>query len=360
MQLLPLIHTLFSIREIPTGGGNQFLRALHNELRSRGWYAEDPKDANVFLYNSFQYIPDVLAIKRGYPERIFVHRIDGPIRLYNNPNDYRDRVTNSANEILADGTIFQSKWSRRENYRLGLKPKHYQAVIPNAPDPIIFHKNRKVPFSKGQKIRLIATSWSLNWKKGFKTYQWLDEHLDFGRFEMTFIGKSPISFKNVRHLSPLASHELADEFRSHDICIFASEYEACSNTILEALACGLPTIARNSSSNPEVLGEGGELFDHAEEIPELIENIAADYEGYQKRICVPLLEEIAELYYDFMSGIYKDVKGGYYTSKNLTSLKRLRIRSVLWWWRSRGWLISWVKKSYSLGRFLGVIWKRTK
>ena len=63
---------------------------------------------------------------------------------------------------------------------------------------------------------------------------------------------------------------------------------------------GLPVIARNATSNPEVLGEGGELFNLPEEIPDLVERVVKAYESYQKRIRVLSLDEVAERYYEFM------------------------------------------------------------
>lgn len=333
LSMPPLVHILFPIRETATGGGNQFQKALRHWLRERGWHAENPEDASAFLFNSYQYIPAALAVKRAYPERIFVHRIDGPIRLYNNPDDFRDMITNSANQILADGTIFQSEWSRTQNYRWGLKPSAYQMVIPNAPDRAIFYPDGDRFFSRTRKTRLIASSWSANWNKGFDIYKWLDGNLDFSKYEMTFVGNSPISFQNIRHLPPMASWDLSELLRSHDICIFASGLEACSNTILEALHCGLPVIARNGTSNPEVLGTGGELFNRPEEIPSLLENIVEEYASYQSRIQIIPFEEIASRYYEFMRSIHATKEAGRYTPKKLSFFNQLRLQCILMWWK---------------------------
>src|SRR3990170_2107588 len=108
--------------------------------------------------------------------------------------------------------------------------------------------------------------------------------LDFNKYEMVFIGNSPVSFKNIRQMPPLAPHELADELKKSDILIFASEKEACSNLLLEALHCGVPCIAFNGSSNPEVVGRGGELFISPGEIPGLIGEVGARYYELAKRV----------------------------------------------------------------------------
>lgn len=51
-------------------------------------------------------------------------------------------------------------------------------------------------------------------------------------------------------------------YRASDLYINTSVTEAFGSlTMLEAMACGIPTIANNASSNPEALGNGGLLYD---------------------------------------------------------------------------------------------------
>lgn len=327
------IYIALELRYGPRGGSFQFMEAIGKSFDQSGRLSCRPEDAKIILFSASQSIPVVIRLRCAFSRAIFVHRIDGPIRLYNAWSDRRDYVVQEANHLMADATIFQSEWSRSENYRLGLKPAPYETVIPNAPDPSIFSTQEKVPFSSLRKTRLIAVSWSANWKKGFETYRWLDEHLDFSKYEMTFVGNSPISFKNIRHLQPLKSQELANELRAHDISVFASEFEACSNALLEALHCGLPVIARNASSNPEVLGEGGELFNRPEEIPDLIARVVKDYESFQNRIQVLSMDEVAERYYAFMQEIHADKTTGSYKPKRLTLFSRARLENTLFRWK---------------------------
>ncbi len=254
------VHILFEFKEGPTGGGNQFLKSLKQYLQSAEVYENDVQRADVVLLNSYQYIDEAAKAKLQHRDKLFIHRIDGPIRLYNKKSDQRDFVTNIANHLIAEATIFQSGWSRSENHRLGLKKNRFETIITNAPDPMVFNRQGKEAFSADRKTRLIAASWSPNWNKGFRVYQWLDEHLDFDKYEMIFVGNSPISFKNITHKLPLSSVELASELKKNDIFIFASPIEACSNSLLEALSCGLPVIAINSSSNPELVARGGKFL----------------------------------------------------------------------------------------------------
>ena len=44
---------------------------------------------------------------------------------------------------------------------------------------------------------MIATSWSDNKRKGADTLAWLDAHLDIDRYELTFVGRSSVSFERI-------------------------------------------------------------------------------------------------------------------------------------------------------------------
>ncbi len=299
---------LFEFKDDPWGGGNQFLKSLKKYLCSIGAYDEDVAASQVVLFNSHQCIDKVIEAKLSHPEKVFVHRIDGPFRLYNRASDKRDGIVFAANRYLADATVFQSVWSQQQNRRLGLRQKSFETVISNAPEPTIFNRRGKMPFSAQRRIRLIATSWSPNWKKGFDVYQWLDENLDFNKYEMLFVGKSPVRFKNISIIPPLSSNDIAGKLKESDIFIFASPIEACSNSLLEALHCGLPVVGSDQSSTPELLGRGGETFSRPAEIPDLLGKITGNYHKYQTSINNPPIEDVGKQYYDFMTRVQFDKK----------------------------------------------------
>jgi glycosyltransferase involved in cell wall biosynthesis len=60
---------------------------------------------------------------------------------------------------------------------------------------------------------------------------------------------------NVALLGPMAVPQLRDEYRSADIFLFPSSWEGSPKVILEAAACGLPVVVRNSYS-PETMVHG--------------------------------------------------------------------------------------------------------
>lgn len=324
------IHILFDVRTGAYGGGNQFLRCLKAWLKPQSCYTHTPEEADVFLFNSHQNALDVARIKRRYPEKPFIHRVDGPMRLYNRRDDLRDNVVNTANRLIADGTIFQSVWSREKNLELGLPPTHFEKVIYNASDPKIFNAHGRGNFNPEKKIRLIAVSWSSNEKKGFGVYQWLDENLDFDRYEMHFLGNSPMKFKNIRSIPPVDSRGVAQKLRESDIYITGSQSDPCSNSLIEALNCGLPVIALNDGGHPELLGASGELYDDARDIPELLDKIVENPRYFLNGPSLPSMEEVGSQYCDFARQLTDAVRSGNYRPKTFSFWDCIRLgRAVL-------------------------------
>lgn len=318
------IHILYQFVEGPWGGGNQFLKALRDWFRETGVYAESPEEAQVILFNSHHRLDEVLRVKNRYPNKILIHRIDGPVYYIRGRDRAIDKTIFQFNSLLADGTIFQSSWSRDKNYELGIKRSPHETVIMNAPDPGIFNREgKRLPHKK---VKLVATSWSGNIRRGFEVYQYLDEHLDYNRYEMTFIGNSPVEFKNIKWIKAVPSRELAGILREHDIYITASRNDPCSNALIEALHCGLPAVARNDGGHPEIVGEAGTFFEDEKGVLEAIERVAQNYAHYQAQINPLTLDEIGQRYYEFAQNIHKDYLNGNYHPKQVNLFNNMRIR----------------------------------
>ncbi|MBD1835579.1 glycosyltransferase family 4 protein [Cyanobacteria bacterium FACHB-472] len=285
----------------PGGGGHQFLRTVWGEFERRGLRVENntiSATTRACLYNSFNFDFDRLQQLHREGCRM-VHRVDGPIGVYRGLDDGSDRYIWQINQELADATIFQSQYSLHKHLELGLKFKS-PSVIMNATNPPIFHPHGRIAFDRNRKIRLISTSWSDNPNKGASAYKWLEEHLDWERFEYTFVGRSPIQFDQIQMLPPVLPEHLAELRRQHDIYITASRHECCSNSLLEALSCGLPAIYVKSGSNAEIVGKAGFGFESPEEIPALLNQLVDEYEYRQGQIAIPTIEEVVDRYLAIM------------------------------------------------------------
>jgi glycosyltransferase involved in cell wall biosynthesis len=258
--------------------------------------------------------------------------MNGPIFLYRDQDLAVDQINFIFDRHVADGTIFQSKWSRDQCHKLGMNPNNYETIIGNAPDPGFFYRPDPPRNKTVGKTQIVAASWSDNYKKGFDIYQYLDENLDFNRFEMTFIGRSPISFRNIKQLPVLQSDKLAEKFREHDMFVFASKVETCSNILLEALHCGLPTVARNNSSQPDMLGTAGVLFNDKGDILDAINMVSNNLNYYRSNIKASTMDEIGDSYYNFCNQIYSDYREKKYIPKHWSNMRYygLALRAHLW------------------------------
>ncbi|RJR44259.1 MAG: glycosyltransferase family 1 protein [Deltaproteobacteria bacterium] len=330
------ITILYKFRNTAWGGANQFLHALRNWFVSKGCYEEDPFKADVGIFISYPFNNEDLfgtvhKLKKN-TNTLIVNRMNGPIFLYRDQDVAVDKMNFIFNRHVADGTIFQSKWSMEQCHKLGMIPNGYETIIGNAPDPGFFYRPDPSKNKVVGKTKIVAASWSDNYKKGFDTYQYLDDNLDFARFEMTFIGRSPIIFKNINQLPILQSDKLAETFRDHDMFVFASKVETCSNILMEALHCGLPAVARNNSSQPELLGTGGLLFNDTRDVLDAINKVSNNLNYYRSSIKVPTIDEIGANYYNFCNRIYSEYREGKYTRKCWSNMRYYGLTARAHFW----------------------------
>jgi len=301
------IHILYEMQDGAWGGGNQFQKALRGYLQERDAYAEEIEKTDAIFTNSHHWgknLWEVFKLKRYNPKLVIIHRVDGPISVVRAQSQSMmvDMAIIRFNDFFADGTIFQSKWSKRQCFSIGMNHQKPNVVVLNAPDPEIFYTATRSQ-KQNYKIRLMASSWSGNWRKGFDIYQYLDENLDFSRYEVTFVGNSPVTFKNIVQKAPLPSQELADELRRHDFYITGSIDDPCSNSLIEAMHCGLIPIARNSGGHPEIIRKTGVLYEGVKDVISKIEHAVRRQDVMRSTLCPPTLNEVGAAYMEFAKRI---------------------------------------------------------
>ena len=299
LRLSPDLVIPYRFRRPPYGGSNQFLTALREELRRRGLRVSDGafgRSTRACLLHS--YLVDVDRLAPAMPEGCrVVHRVDGPIQLYRGTDDGADREIVGINSALAAATVFQSHWSLEAHRKLGIELLD-PVVIQNAVDPSIFHP--PVERSSARRVRVIATSWSDNPRKGAATVAALARASDPRRFEFTFVGRARAALDGVRRVGPLPSRGLAEALRAHDVYVAPSVNEPCSNALLEALACGLPVLYRRSGSHGELVGEAGLGFDCEGDAPDQLETLARELDAHRGLIRAPKLADVADRYIEVL------------------------------------------------------------
>jgi glycosyltransferase involved in cell wall biosynthesis len=293
--IVGLWHTFF---EPPYGGGNQFMLALRKALLKRGISVRENElneDIDAFILNSIHFDVDrFLEFSRKHKLNV-IHRIDGPIFLIRGFDREKDELCYRLNAQFASATVLQSAWCYQHIVEMGYKPLT-PVVIHNAVDSEIFHSTGRIPFDPNRKTRLISSSWSNNPRKGGPIYKWIEEHLDWDRYEYTFVGNASEKFSRAKYVPPVSSEELAEILRQHDIYITASQNDPCSNALIEAMACGLPALYLNDGGHPELVGCGGLPFESESEILAQLDKLTDNYQMYQRLIAVSSMDDVAEKY----------------------------------------------------------------
>lgn len=299
----------------PWGGGNQFMLALKGEAERQGIQVSINGEgggppATAHLIQSVWFDADkVRAIAKRDHARV-VHRVDGPLSLIRRTKEALDldRKCYAINSELAVATVVQSWAMLRATHQLGFRPVR-PVLITNACDPAIFHPAPGDAPGRGADIgtldrplRVIATAWSDNPGKGGAVYEWIDRNLDHSRFKFTFAGRLATPLKNCEFVEAVPSRELSDLLRQHDAYLTASRGDPCSNALIEALNCGLPSLYFDSGGHPELVQFGGLPFTHPEQIPELLERIAAHLSIYRRLIVTESIRDVCGRYLQLLLG----------------------------------------------------------
>jgi glycosyltransferase involved in cell wall biosynthesis len=84
--------------------------------------------------------------------------------------------------------------------------------------------------------------------------------------------------KYVRFLRQVSTDDLVLLYNVASLFVFPSLYEGFGLPLLEAMACGVPVIASNNSSIPEIVGEAALLFEaqDTQSLSSLIEQVLTD------------------------------------------------------------------------------------
>src|SRR3989339_537089 len=302
------VNILFSFKNGPSGGGNHFLSLLHSEYLKMGIYENDPIKSDIVIVNSYHNLIKAAKLKNHYPNIKLVFRL-GPIFYYHRGNIWKlmDKFIIALANKIADGIIFQSHWSLAEANKLGFNAQKNWRIVYNTAGQTFYRDDNFI--KNHSKIKILVASWSSNKNKGSGYYEYLDKHLDFSKYQMSFIGNSPVKFKNIAILSPLDGKSLAQELKAAEMFIFAAKDDACSNMLIEAMAAGLAVVALNSGGSSELAQFGNcKLFSNEKELLDAIAGLVVSVDhrsGLGTAVTLPTPETVAR---EYLSVIDQDKK----------------------------------------------------
>lgn len=128
-------------------------------------------------------------------------------------------------------------------------------VIYNGINQNIFHPNYQKLKTKNKKFTLLFVG-NNSIRKGFDLLPKIMEELG-DCYELYYTAATPEQLKLPRNMKKLPYQEtafdLAQTYNSMDALIFPSRLEGFGLVVAEAMACGLPVIAANSSALPELI-----------------------------------------------------------------------------------------------------------
>lgn len=245
------------------GGGWSF---ISNFKRAMGENITGYAEADVFL------IPSASMVQRADVEQAkadgkkIVLRVDNIIRNSRNRNTGMSRMRDMA--VMADLVVFQSRFAF-ELLDPYLKAEHY-TIIHNSVDEAVFNTEGRTEGRCRFLYAKYSSDETKNWEMARSAFQLIeleDKSLTLvGRFEANleqygfdFYQGEKVSYKGL-----VDRVGMAEIYKQSDFLLYSYFNDACSNTLIEALSCGLKIVdcygMLGTGGAPELMRQEPEYF----------------------------------------------------------------------------------------------------
>jgi glycosyltransferase involved in cell wall biosynthesis len=310
-------------RKGPYGGAGSFLQALAARLRTLGVEVDNrwPAKYDVALLNALTEGLTLSHVKEiadaGIPivhrktlflsgggENMRVKR-NGVIEGHAQQLDFNPYISHHIFQSQFSVDIFKADGFDSDRFDIIHNGADESIWNPFGWDEGLFPRAVERRFwDRSEPFRVLISSWSHNPRKGWEMYEQADK-AELKNVNISFIGNAPEGFRfnRIKSYKPLAHRELARFVKQHHALLFCAQHETCSNTIVEAINCGVPVIYLDSGANKELAATYGVEF--TGNVGAAIELIQKDYERLvEKTFSNPYrMSRTASAYYDIFARI---------------------------------------------------------
>lgn len=274
--------------QVGIGGGISFISNFKKAIAPFGHQIVEEGDYDL-LFISGATLCDRETYQHAKDNKKFIIlRVDNILEDSKNRNTGMPRMDEFAS--FADVVVYQSEWAKRL-----LKPHCGDGpVIYNGIDTDIFFPRNVVKDWEG--IRIFYSKYGRGEGKNFNVVQYFFREYCLEKDDATLVlaGRFADEIQKINH--PFEFHQdedfqylgvvsdparLAEIMRTCDVALLPYFSDACSNTVLEAQACGLPVIFDYSGGTPEIV-EYGMMLDGRMERSLQVEFAIGEKERYFK------------------------------------------------------------------------------
>ena len=184
---------------------------------------------------------------------------------------------------LTKGVICVSTKNMHESIQVGLTSTDKCIVLPNSVDNNLFYSRDKKEIRKQLKIDdddfVVIFVGRFNYRKGALRLSDAIKQLNCKKIKSIFIG----SLIEGNNLEPncdgilfkgnLPHEQIPNYLCASDVFVLPSLAEGCSNSIVEAMSCGLPIISSNLPFNYDILDDSNSILINPESIDEIAKAI---------------------------------------------------------------------------------------
>ena len=205
------------------------------------------------------------------------------------------------------GVICVSTKNKDESFRLGLTDLRNSIVIPNAISQNEFFLKDKLECRRNlgfpEDTFIVSYCGRFIERKGVKRVSDAIKILNDPKVKSIFIGQNVQNQKvqpdceGILYKGPLPHNQIVNYLNAADVFVLPTLAEGCSNSIIEAMACGLPIISSDLPFNYDILNEDNAILVdpmNVEEIASAIKRIKDDKDLY-KRMSNASLQKASEM-----------------------------------------------------------------